>query len=102
LRGRTLAVWIFKFLILLTVVALGAGLAALNAEPVRFDYYFAVVRLPLSLILVGALAIGALLGVLAGLSVALEVRRENARLRRKARVTEQEITNLRTLPLQDR
>jgi putative membrane protein len=95
-------VWILRLFILVVVAILGAGLATLNASVVRFDYYFGTIQLPLSLILVVALAVGALLGVLSSLTVALEVRRENTRLRRKARVTEQEVTNLRTLPLQDR
>jgi lipopolysaccharide assembly protein A len=53
-------------------------------------------------VLVGSLGVGALLGVTASLVTTLELRRDNARLRRKARLAEQEVSNLRTLPLQDR
>ena len=94
--------WILRLIILLPVIAGGAALASLNAEQVRFDYYFGAIDVPLSFLLVGSLGAGVLLGVLASLTLALGARRESARLRRKARLTEQEIVTLRTLPLQDR
>jgi len=95
-------VWILRFFILLLVVALGAALATLNADTVRFDYYFDAMDLPLSMVLVVTLGVGALFGVLAGLSLSLGVRRENARLRRSLNLAEQEISNLRKLPIRDR
>ncbi len=94
--------WILKLFVILLVVVLGASLATLNAELVHFDYYFATIELPLSIVLVITLGLGALFGMLAGLALSLDIRRENTRLRRKISVAEQEISNLRTLPLQDR
>lgn len=94
--------WILKLLVILCVVLLGAGLATLNGVAVRLDYYFGIVALPLSVTLVGALVVGALLGVVASLGMTLEARRENGRLRRKVRLIERELGTLRSLPLQDR
>ncbi len=94
--------WILKLFVILLVVVLGASLATLNAGLVHFDYYFKIIEIPLSIVLVLTLGIGALFGVLAGMTLSLEIRRENARLRRKISVAEKEISNLRTLPLQDR
>lgn len=94
--------WIIKFFVILLVVVLGASLATLNADVVRFNYYFGTIELPLSLILVASLGVGALFGMLSGITLSLDQRRENARLRRKIQVAEQEISNLRTLPIQDR
>jgi putative membrane protein len=95
-------VWILKLLFLFGVVLLGAAVAVLNAGIIHLDYYFGVVALPLSVVLVGAIGVGALLGVLASLVTSWELHRDNVRLRRKVRLTEQEVSNLRTLPLQDR
>ncbi len=91
--------WILKFLFLLVIVALGAALAALNPDAVRFDYYFGNLQLSLALLMVLALAVGTLLGVLTGLFWALGLRRENLRLRRRLELSQQELTNLRTLPV---
>lgn len=94
--------WILKFFLILFVVVLGTALALMNAGPVHFDYYFGSVDTPLSLILVGALGSGGLLGVAVSFMLLLNTRKENTRLRRKAHLAEQEVSNLRTLPLQDR
>jgi hypothetical protein len=42
-----------------------------------------------------------LLGSLVGLGRVVRVKREMARLRRESRATEEEVRNLRALPLQD-
>jgi len=85
--------------LVLCVAAL--SFAALNAEPVAIDYYLGQLEVPLALLLVTALAIGALLGSLVGFGRVLRVRRDMARLRRESRATEEEVRNLRALPLRD-
>ncbi len=91
--------WILKFLLLLLVIALGAALAVLNPASVQFDYYFGNLQLSLALIMVLALAAGALLGAVAGLIWSLTVRRENVQLRRRLELSQQELKTLRTLPV---
>ncbi|MBA1332217.1 DNA recombination protein RecN, partial [Candidatus Endoriftia persephone str. Guaymas] len=76
--------------------------AALNADPVLLNFYFGAREFPLSLVMVGALGIGMLLGILSGMGVILGVKRENAQLRRREREAIAEVKNLRSLPLQDR
>jgi putative membrane protein len=90
-------VWVFKLMILLTVVLLGAGLTSLNPQSIRFDYYFGVIELPLSLLLVASLSVGGLLGIASSLLTVLEARRDSARLRRKVRLCEHEIEQLRAV-----
>lgn len=93
--------WILKLLILLLVAVIGAALTVVNPEPVRLDLYMVSFQSPLPLILVGALALGGLLGILASLGLILRIKRENLRLRRKAQLAEREISNLRILPIKD-
>ena len=80
--GRILS--LLKYLLLLVIVLLGLILHTRNSEPVTFDFYFGSLQQPLSLLLVLTLAIGALLGVMAGLPSLFSVKRKLRRLRRKA------------------
>lgn len=85
----------------LIVFLLGLAFASLNAGPVTIDYYFGQGEYPLVLMLVGVLALGTLLGALVGVGRILRMKREIASIRRKERLAEQEIRNLRALPLRD-
>ena len=75
--------------------------AALNSDPIPIDYYIGQVEIPLALLLVVALGVGALLGSMVGLGRVVRVKREMAKLRRESRATEEEVRNLRALPLRD-
>ena len=90
-----------KLLFLLMVMMLGAAFAVMNPESVVLNYYFGSREIPLPVVLVGAISFGALLGVLAGLGSTAGLKRENAELKRKARLAAQEVNNLRTIPLKD-
>ncbi|WP_258868183.1 lipopolysaccharide assembly LapA domain-containing protein [Alkalilimnicola ehrlichii] len=74
---------IIGIILLLVVVLFGLSFALLNAQPVELDYYLGMTTMPLSLALVLALIVGALLGVLASLTMWVRQRRELARLRKK-------------------
>ena len=89
------------FTLLLLVALLGLSFALMNAEPVTLNYYFGKLQAPLSLVLVIALAFGAVMGVLASMWVVITQKRELAKLRKAAKITEKEITNLRSLPMKD-
>jgi uncharacterized integral membrane protein len=91
---------IYALLALVLFVA-ALSFAALNAAPVTIDYYLGQLEVPLALLLVAALAVGALLGSLIGFGRVLRIRRDMAKLRRESRATEEEVRNLRALPLRD-
>ncbi|MCB1735666.1 MAG: LapA family protein [Gammaproteobacteria bacterium] len=69
-------------IVILICVLLGVSFATLNAEPVRVDFYLLVRDVPLSLLLMVTLLIGALLGTLASLGWGVRARIEAGRLRR--------------------
>lgn len=73
-------------LFLLVVMLVGASFAIINDAPVTVDLYLARPELPLSLLLLLALGCGILLGGLAGMVYVVRVKRENADLRRRARL----------------
>ena len=88
-------------LVALALFVATLSFAALNSDPVTIDYYVGRLEVPLALLIVAALAVGALLGSLVGLGRVVRVKREMARLRRDTRATEEEVRNLRALPLRD-
>ena len=90
-----------KLLFILAVMLVGAAFAVMNAQPVQLDYYFGTREIPLSVVLVGAVCVGALLGVLAGLLGMARLKHENSDLKRKARLVSQEVSNLRSIPIKD-
>ena len=92
---------IITFILLLLVSLLGLTFALMNAEMVKLDYYFGSLQAPLSLVVVIAIIIGAGLGVLAAMSIVVGQKRELAKLRKSARIAEEEVSNLRSLPLKD-
>lgn len=85
----------------LVVIIIGVAFSVLNAENIQLNYYLGSVELPLSLVLVVAMIIGAILGILASLSLIIGSRRSTNKLKRSVEVAEKEIVNLRNIPIKD-
>ncbi len=92
---------LIKLIIFLTLLLAGAAFAVLNSQMIKLDYYFSIVELPLSVVLIAFMSIGAVLGVAACSSLMLRLKHENTSLKRKARQVNEEVKNLRTIPLRD-
>jgi putative membrane protein len=90
---------LLKLLFLLGFMLVGASFAMINDAPVVVDLYFMRPQLPLSILLLLALGCGILLGGLAGSVYFMRVKKENADLRRKARLVSEEVQNLHTMPV---
>ncbi len=73
---------IFLFIFTLVILILGASFTLLNAEPVQVNYYFGTAEVALSVILVGTLVVGALIGVSATMGKLLCLKLQLSRLRR--------------------
>ena len=93
---------VIKLLLLLIFMVIGASFAIVNDTPVTVDLYFITPQLPLSLLVLLALGLGMLLGGLTGVLYSMRVRKENTELRRKARLVNEEVRNLRTMPVKGR
>lgn len=92
---------VYIFLTLLIII-FGILFAVLNAEDVHLNYYLGSVELPLSLLLVLAMILGAVLGIFASLNLIIGSRRNASKLKRSAAVAEKEILNLRNIPIKDK
>lgn len=90
---------IVKLLLLLLFMFVGASFALINDTPVVVDLYFMRPELPLSVLLLLALGCGIVLGGLSGMVYFMRIKKENANLKRKARLVREEVKNLRELPI---
>ena len=91
---------ILSYLFFLVIIIIGTTFAYLNANQVMFDYYIAQKSLPLSLLLAIALGIGILLGLLVTVVPHIKLKHKNRRLKKRLKCAEQELANLRNIPLQ--
>ena len=87
-------------LIVVIVIAM-ATFTANNTGPIEIDLAFAKVNTSIPLAFTVAFAIGWLFGILSLGIYALKLVNERRVLRRTLRLTENEITSLRNLPLSD-
>ena len=92
---------VISYFFLLAIVIFGMAFATLNSDSVTIDYYFYQATLPLSLLLVIVFAMGCVLGMIVGIWLLIKAKMINYRLRQRLTVAEKEISNLRTMPLQD-
>ncbi len=68
------------------IVVLGLSFAMLNTDVTHLNYYFGSIRVPLSLLLIAILFVGAVLGALSTAGILLRQRAEIVRLRRRSRM----------------
>ncbi len=92
---------IIRLVLFILIAVVGLAFAVLNAGQVELSYYLGIWRAPLSLILVLAFACGALFGVIVCLGMLFKAKRESLRLRKALRLSEQEVINLRNIPIRD-
>ena len=93
----------FIYLLLFIVIAVfGLTFTLKNASPVALHYYpDLVITAPLSVVLLVTLMLGVLIGWLVTWSVTLRKKRELSRARKEIRKLDQEVQNLRNIPLKE-
>jgi len=92
---------IFGFIFILALVILGLFFGNINADSVTLDYYWGQIHAPLSVALVLSLLCGAIMGMLASLTVLIRLRHQIKRLKKEIRTAEKEVVNLRSIPLKE-
>lgn len=93
--------WLLLLLVVLPVFVLGASVGFFNGQPVRFNYLFGEVELPLIALLAGEFLVVALLTVAISMLRVLSLKTEIRGLRKQLRDVESELKNLRSIPLKD-
>ncbi|MEL6869454.1 MAG: LapA family protein [Pseudomonadota bacterium] len=89
-------------LLVIAGIAVATGVfASVNTDVIRVDFLFRVYDLPQSLVIIGAIVVGTLVGLLCASLVMFRLVRERRRAVKQLRVAESEISSLRSLPLQN-
>jgi len=83
------------------VIVFGVTFSVLNAQSLNINYYIAQSTVQLPVILLISLVLGAALGVIAMLPIVLRAKNAARKLRNQVKHIEQEVTNLRTIPIKD-
>ena len=86
--------WVF-------IILLGLTFAALNSQKITLNYYLDTQTIHLPLLILVTLLIGAMLGVIAMLPSLIKNKHAARRLKSQVRHIEQEVQNLRTIPIKD-
>ncbi len=93
---------LFYLLIILLLLVAGITFSLKNPQEVAITYYFDLGWTgPMSWLLLVVLAAGAFLGVLLTLTWVLRSRRRLSQAKREVKKMEQEVNNLRALPIKD-
>jgi lipopolysaccharide assembly protein A len=92
---------LIKLLIILVLIIIGTVFAVHNGDTVTLNFYFGSQDMPLSLLLIGTLITGALIGMFSAVGSILRLKRENSVLRHKTKVVSEEVENLRAIPLKE-
>ena len=89
-------------LLAVVVVLVGVTFSYKNAQLVELHYYFGIHwKTPLAFMLLTAVTLGIVIGILASLGMVARMQRQITGMRRDNRQLEQELHNLRALPIRD-
>lgn len=85
----------------LLLILIGVSFAVLNATSVVVNFYFSTITIPVSVLMILTLGIGLMTGFMTASFRYWRLKSECRRLKNQLKLTEQEIKNLRTIPVTD-
>lgn len=91
----------FVYIFWLIVIILAIIFVALNSHSVELNYYMGTSKIYLPLLLFLGLLLGAILGVFAIMPALFSSKRQKRKLKKRIRQIEQELQNLRNIPIKD-
>lgn len=92
---------LIRFLFLFLILLIGLAFTVKNDQLVELNYFLGTIELSVSLLLILGMFVGSILGVLSSMIAILPLKREVSRLRQQTSIKEQEIMNLRAIPIKD-
>lgn len=92
---------ILMLIMYLLLIIIGVSFAALNATSVQVNFYFTTLSMPISVLIAIMIGFGILIGFLLFVFRYWRLKVECRKMRNQLKLTEKEIKNLRSIPLQD-
>lgn len=92
---------ILMLIMYLLLIIIGVSFAALNATSVQVNFYFKTLSMPISVLIAIMIGFGILIGFLLFIFRYWRLKVECRKMRNQLKLTEKEIKNLRSIPLQD-
>ena len=92
---------IFSYIIWILLIIIGASFAILNSQSLSLNYFIGKTTIYFPLLFLLLLLCGAILGFFAALPFIMRSKARNHRLKQKMKALEQEVANLRTMPIKD-
>lgn len=92
---------LLMLVIYIVLIIIGVSFAALNASSVPINLYFETLSLPIAVLMAITLGIGIFFGFILFIGRYWRVKNEYRKIKNQLKLTEKEIKNLRSIPLQD-
>lgn len=93
---------VFSIFIIIFIILIGVSFALLNGQAVTVKYYLlGTTEKPLSFVIAIAFVVGIIFGLLANLLGLIRVKIENRRLNKRLKFSDEELTKLRLLTIED-
>lgn len=92
---------LLMLVIYIVLIVLGVSFAALNASSVAVNFYYKTVTMPVSVMMTLALGFGILIGFILFIRRYWRLKIEYYKIKNQLKLTEKEIKNLRSIPLQN-
>ncbi|MCL9684241.1 LapA family protein [Legionella maioricensis] len=92
---------ILMLVLYIVLIIIGVSFAALNASSVQVNFYFKTLSMPISVLMTIMLGIGIFIGFILFIGRYWRLKIEYRKMKGQLKLTEREIKNLRSIPLQD-
>lgn len=89
------------FIFWILVIIIGITFASLNSHTVTINYYVNEATIHIPILLLITLVAGVLLGIIAMLPTLVRSKRGSRRLKHRIKQIEQEVNNLRAIPIKE-
>ncbi len=98
IKAKKVRMKFIYLLVFVIVLVVGFVLSVLNSAPIKINYYYGWLEMPLSFALLSAFILGAVLGLSSKIWSNLMLRQRYSKLSKEAAVTKKEVSSLRTYP----
>lgn len=92
---------VIYYLLLLFIVAICVSFAYLNSTPIKLNYFIGSAEISVAILVICSITLGVLLGVVVLLPSLFRAKFGNRQLTSQIRRVEQELNNLRSIPIND-